>query len=154
MTDKFEVALDKLAAATAQVVAAQDATGVSLAERIASQLREHVYRFPMDDAAVQDLVRILASAAWNQEQNDDSGPVVVVGEKILAFIRENRLEVGHVLPEKPWRFSFMPSLAPDEARVVNVALSVLLDRGVLILNEQHQEPALTEVGFKLVYGVR
>jgi hypothetical protein len=75
---------------------------------------------------------------------------------VLEFFREHRMKVGHVIPEKSFRFGFLQNLNPKEQEQVPAALQELMDEGVV-----EERPSarhgdiplfLTQLGFDLIYA--
>lgn len=72
-----------------------------------------------------------------------------VKDLLLSFMRDHEMKVGHVIPEKPFLFKFLPSLNPAQDALVETALSTLVDDG--ILTEDGKKLRLTDLGFKHLY---
>lgn len=79
-----------------------------------------------------------------------------VRHKFLDFMRNRNMAVGHVVPEKPFRFGFVAALNPKEAGEVEVVIKGLVDDGILEAKQSPPSTAascfLTQKGFDLLYA--
>jgi predicted transcriptional regulator len=68
---------------------------------------------------------------------------------ILAFMAEHRLDVGHVLPERPFYFQRAIHYTPPQQDAIAPALESLVADGVL--EQRGNGYFLTPIGFKRLY---
>jgi len=66
--------------------------------------------------------------------------------RVLDFMREHKMKVGHVVPQKPLQFNFIPTLNPKEQQEIQTVLQWLADSGYIT-----EKLALTKAGFDLLY---
>jgi hypothetical protein len=75
------------------------------------------------------------------------------GEALVAmlfeFTREYKMQIGNVIPEKSYRFAFVPSLNPRQQELLPHLLGSLVDMGWFA--KDGEALRLTEVGFGELY---
>lgn len=97
-------------------------------------------------ADVQTNNRTLNTIVTIQQRDDRIGEVK---DLILDFLRDHKVKAAGTIPEKPFRFSFVPSLNPTQKILLQEAIASLVDDGVLL--EDGHVLRLTEVGAKVLY---
>lgn len=70
-----------------------------------------------------------------------------LGEKILSFMKERSMKVGHVIPMKPLQFQFIPTLTPVENDGLKQAFEELCEAGFI-----KEDLSLTDKGYARLYS--
>lgn len=79
-------------------------------------------------------------------------------KRMLTFMRDQKMVVGHVFPEKPFRFKFYPSLNPPDRRLVPSVFQKLKAEGILDIKQPVINPItydiyfLTQNGEEVIYA--
>lgn len=88
------------------------------------------------------------SRLMSEERTKDHTPIEFspLAEKILTFIKSHKLQANHVIPVKPFRFNFFPTLDPVEQSNIEAALDELREASIIDENDK-----LTEQGFARIW---
>jgi hypothetical protein len=68
---------------------------------------------------------------------------------LMRFMREHNMKSGHVIPQKPFMFTFMPSLNPRQNNLLQSAADALVNDG--ILTDDRGTLRLTDAGYQALY---
>ncbi|MBU9218901.1 hypothetical protein KTD55_33125 [Burkholderia gladioli] len=68
---------------------------------------------------------------------------------LMEFMREHNMQAGHVIPQKPFMFTFLPSLNPKQQGLIDDAATALVNEGVL--TDEGGILRLTENGAQALY---
>ncbi|MFA8392949.1 hypothetical protein ACEPUD_22830 [Burkholderia ubonensis] len=75
--------------------------------------------------------------------------LVEVKVLLMEFMRGHNMKAGHVIPVKPYQFTFVPSLNAKQRTLLNATLDALMKEGVLV--EDQGNYRLTDLGFEALY---
>ena len=75
--------------------------------------------------------------------------------KILQFCKEYKMAAEHVIPDKPFRFTFIPSLTPPDERQLENAFNEIIELGYFespVNHKSFSDIRLTESGEAFIYS--
>lgn len=75
--------------------------------------------------------------------------VVEVKVLLMEFMRKHNMKLGHVIPQKPFLFTFVPSLNPRQKELLESVMTALVKEGVLA--DDGGSLRLTDVGYQALY---
>ena len=86
-------------------------------------------------------------ALVNVLQADDE--VGEVKASLMRFMRAYNMKSGNTIPQKPFMFTFMPSLTPRQSDLLQSAVDALVNDGILA--DDGGTLRLTDTGYQALY---
>jgi hypothetical protein len=80
---------------------------------------------------------------------EPGGQLAEVKVLLMEFMRKLNMKAGDVVPQKPYLFTFLPSLNPQQKNLIGDAANALVTEGVL--TGEGGTLRLTEIGMQVLY---
>lgn len=80
---------------------------------------------------------------------EPGGQLAEVKVLLMEFMRRHNMKAGHTIPQKPFMFTFLPSLNPRQKDLIDDAATALVHEGVL--TDEGGTLRLTELGMQALY---
>lgn len=81
--------------------------------------------------------------------HEPGNQLVEVKVLLMEFMRKHNMKSGHAIPQKPFMFTFVPSLNPVQKELLESVVATLVNEGTL--TDDGGSLRLTEVGYQALY---